>query len=132
MATTMQISQNKVLIGDEIQCRGCGHVHTANLEWLRAVIACLKRIDRWSDQSNDELLEAGFHCLPSRAIAHLQCGICKHRGAKNWVHTHPERVTVSAPATSGKYDRLCRLCQGFNGSEEYCYHCGGTGYEPTT
>src|SRR5665213_3753402 len=41
-----------------------------------------------------------------------------------------EEVAIESEGVFAKYSYLCRKCNGFNGLEEYCYHCGGSGYEP--
>ena len=84
--------------------------------------------------------------LPVEAARWLTCPQCGDQGATKLESGLSFRDPAPSSATENegseqvsasegppaKYAHYCRKCRGFNGLEEYCHHCGGTGFEPET
>ncbi|UDF34148.1 UNVERIFIED_ORG: hypothetical protein LHJ69_16330 [Shinella sp. XGS7] len=118
--------------GDTAVCINCGRGTQVSQSWIEITAERLKKKQKL------EIFNHGFNPklvaeLPAHVLDELTCAVCKNKGAVKLRmaqrQTIPEKLQGAVEL--GEYQKLCSKCGGFNGLSEYCFHCGGTGYEPS-
>ena len=129
----MQSTEQSVRTGDTIVCQKCGHERRIEQNWVEATAARLKELNKWPWEPRAGYSKSLVAALPATTLQYLSCVACKSKGASRLkavnAAVNTQQVSVE-PNSDVRYAKLCSKCNGFNGLAEYCYHCGGVGYEP--
>lgn len=122
--------------GDFVLCEECSNSSTATQSWIEHASSALKSKGKWPFEPRSSFNNILVAEIPSAAIEHLECEKC---GSRSIVKQKDQFANKASTTSTGrtadvdeKYKSYCKKCKGFNGLDEYCHHCGGSGFEPIT